>query len=105
MKLFNPNRYGLSEEHKRKIGDANRGGRKTGRKPMTEERRKWQSAVMKKYKNAKGWYWIVNVLTDEEKRFKDYPIPYGWRRGRSITKMQEALWLRSQKYLDKKSVK
>jgi len=96
MRLKNPSHGGLSELHRYRIGMSNRGKRKTGRGPMTEERRKWQSAVMKKYKNAKGWFWIVNVLTDEERRYKGWPIPSGWKRGRSVTKMEEALWLREQ---------
>lgn len=94
MRLNNPNKNGLSDLHKKRIGDSNRGKRKTGRKPWSEERKKWQSAVMKKYKNAKGWFWIVNVVTDEEKRINQWPIPSGWRRGRSVTKTQEWTWAR-----------
>lgn len=102
MKLKNPSHGGLSALHRYRIGMSNRGKKKTGRGPMSEERRKWQSAVMRKYKNAKGWFWIVNVLSDEEKRFNGWPIPSGWKRGRSVVKMQEAIWLREQNRRNRK---
>lgn len=88
MRLNNPNKNGLSDLHKKRIGDSNRGKKKTGRRPWSEERRQYQSEVMKQYKNAKGWYWIVNISTDEEKRTNE-GVPVGWRRGRSVAKMYD----------------
>lgn len=84
MKENNPNKNGLSQEHKDKIAHSKRGkpsGRK-GKKASDETKRRMSNGA-KGNKAAAGLLWCHEPLSGKHKRIKDRrDLPEGWVLGR-----------------------
>lgn len=77
-----------TEEHRRKIGDAQRGNKSVhfGKKLSEETKLKMSLALRRKFENGhpnKGKKWITDGINNKKHDSK-LPIPKGWKYGRTI---------------------
>jgi len=84
----NPNKYGLSEEHKRKISESMKLVRKHTVHPMQDRKHRPMSKAKTGDTMRKSWkkdpkIWVVSPEGKEYRVSKSFVLPEGWSRGRS----------------------